>query len=63
MEDEKYSALKGALRRLLRVSVSVVLSGLVVYLTGQEEWLVLVPVLNAVGKYLRAQYDVPYMPI
>jgi len=52
--------LKGALVRFVRVFIAVVISGAVVQVTNNPQWVVLAPVLSALGKWLRAKYKIPY---
>lgn len=58
----KYS-IQSALLRGLRVSVAVLFSCAVVYYTARPEYMTLVPVLNMAGKYLREEFNIPYMPV
>lgn len=54
---------KAALTRFARVAVATLISVVFVYVTSRPEWLALVPALNGLGKYVRDEFNIPYMPI
>jgi len=52
----------GALKRFGRVGLGVVLAGIPAYFAKDPRYLLLAPVINAVGKYLRAKFDLKNIP-
>ena len=59
----KEGALVRSVVRGLRVSVAMFLMGAVAYFTASPEWVLLAPAVSMVGKFLREQYGIPYMPV
>ena len=58
MEKEILSTVK----RAGRVSLATIIAGLVMHITGDQKWLLLAPVISAVGKFLRECFNLPYLP-
>lgn len=56
-------SLQRAAIRGLRVFVAMFIMGAIAYFSSREELLMLAPALNALGKYLRERFDVPFMPV
>jgi len=54
---------KRILKRFGRSLVSVLLAGATVYGTKDPRYIVLAPLLNALGKYLRDKFGIKYVPI
>ena len=49
-------------KRAARVSLATIIAGLVMHFTGDDKWLLLAPVISAVGKFLRECFNLPYLP-
>lgn len=62
MKKPKFRNCKAALKRALRVAVATAISCAFVYVTARPEWLALTPALNGLGKYLRDEFEIPYIP-
>jgi len=54
--------MKRAFIRLLRGIVSIGIAGTIATFQNQPYWIVLTPVINAVGKYLRDKLGINYIP-
>lgn len=63
MSNTKRNNVRAALVRALRVAISCGIAGVTIYLTGREEYAALVPLLNGLGKLLRDEFNIPYMPV
>ena len=50
------------LKRFGRVAVAVVLAGIPTYFANDPKYLILAPVISAVGKWLRAVLGLKYVP-
>jgi hypothetical protein len=57
------TTIKRILVRGLRIGVACLLSGAAIYITKDERYVALVPVLNMAGLWLRTDLKVPYMPV
>ena len=57
-----FDSLKSALKRLGRGIVGIVLSGIIVFVTKEPKLIMLAPIINAVGKWLRRQFNIPNIP-
>ncbi len=53
---------KAAAKRLGRGIFSLIISGVTSYLTGNPAFLVAVPVINALGKWLRGRFNLTHIP-
>lgn len=53
---------KTAVKRLGRGIFSLIISGLTVYLTKQPGFLVAIPIINALGKWLRTKFNLKHIP-
>jgi len=53
---------KAAAKRLGRGIFSLIISGVTSYLTGNPAFLVAIPVINALGKWLRSKFDLRMIP-
>jgi len=51
-----------ALKRFGRASVSIILAGIPVYFSKDPKYIVLAPVIQAVGKWLREQIGLKFVP-
>lgn len=51
-----------ALKRFGRVALGVVLAGIPAYFAKDPRYILLAPVINAVGKWLRAQFGLRNIP-
>lgn len=51
-----------ALKRLGRGIVGLMISGIITYFTKDPKFILLAPVINAIGKWLRAKFRVPNIP-
>lgn len=58
---EKRSAIKAALIRAFRCFIAICIAGAVVQLTNDPEWAALAPILMGLGKWLRDEYQIPYL--
>ena len=56
------TAEKAAVKRLGRGIFGVLLSGLSWFITQNPASLILAPVINALGKFLRAKFNIPLIP-
>ncbi|KKL79894.1 hypothetical protein LCGC14_2010240 [marine sediment metagenome] len=56
------TAEKKALKRLGRGIFGLILSGLSWFITQNPASLVIAPVINALGKFLRAKFNIPNVP-
>lgn len=54
---------KSAVKRLGRGVFSLIISGVTAYLTGNPNFLVAVPVINALGKWLRSRFGLKNIPV
>jgi len=52
----------GALKRFGRVAVGIILAGIPAYFAKDPRYILLTPVINAVGKWLRAQFGIKNIP-
>lgn len=50
------------LKRYVRVMIAVVLAGLPYYFSGNPRYILLAPVINALGKYLRKRFGLINIP-
>lgn len=55
-------ALLRALKRFGRVALAVFLAGIPAYFANDPKYLVLVPLINAVGKFLREKFGLKKVP-
>jgi len=51
-----------ALKRFGRVMVSVILAGIPAYFAKDPKYILLAPIINAVGKWLRTQFGLKNVP-
>lgn len=54
--------MKKVFKRLGRAVVSLLFAGTVVYCTKDPKYIVLAPILQALGKLLREKTDIPVVP-
>lgn len=54
--------MSAALKRLLRVAVTVVFAGVVAEYGNSPYYLALAPAISALGKFLRAKYGWTWLP-
>ena len=52
----------GVLKRFGRVGLGVVLAGIPAYFANDPKYLILAPLINAVGKWLRSQFGLKNIP-
>ena len=52
----------GALKRFGRVTVSVILAGIPAFFAKDPKYILLAPIINAVGKWLRTQFGLKNVP-
>ena len=53
---------KQALKRLGRGIVGLTISGIISFFTQDPKFIALAPVINAIGKWLRARFRIPNIP-
>jgi len=51
-----------ALKRFGRTAVGVLLAGIPAYFTNEPKYILLAPVINAVGKWLRTKFNLSNIP-
>ena len=56
------TAEKAAVKRLGRGIFGLILSGLAWFATQNPASMVIMPIVNAIGKWLRAKYNIPSVP-
>lgn len=52
------NAMKAGLNRFVRVAVAMVVSGCIAVITKEQKFILLVPFLNAIAKYIRDEYKI-----
>jgi len=52
----------GVLKRFGRVALGVVLAGVPAYFANDAKYLLLAPIINAAGKWLRSQFGLKNIP-
>ena len=55
-------AILSALKRALRVGVAAAIGSALSHFTGDPRYILLTPVISAVGKWLRKVFDLPKIP-
>ena len=45
-----------------RITTATIIAGVIVQLTGDPKWLALVPVIAALGKFIRCFFNLPKLP-
>ena len=51
-----------SVKRTARITIDMLIAGIIVAITGDEKWIAIAPVIAGIGKFLRSMFKWSWLP-